>query len=314
MRSSLTFLGGYHLKECAWDGRGPDQRRCILSRRALPTEYVSHAARLQPRSFSSNRVCCHATTGRWELSTYKFPGERSAMMTWLEDCIQAAVKNLHRAPFLQLMSPDCVNRFTFHEVTPAVVHVPQLWRGIAEHVTSLDPEILVLVHPIPLDEEDKAEASIRRAGQQRGNMSRVLSGISSQPLAVREHHLRLQACAQLVQTGMAETQLAGRVGDCCDGDEVSQVVPFNRGHASHGAQQTFHVPGKGCPSNVRFWGVVIQAKSHPSELDGCYVLKTVHSGSADCHCTHYTLTRVCRGEPLAAQLAASWLVQPASQL
>jgi hypothetical protein len=92
-----------------------------------------------------------------------------------------------------------------------------------------------------------------------------------------------------------------------------QAVPFSGGAASYASQQTFHVP-QGCSSNVRFWGVVVQTRSRPSEVDGCYVLKTVHSGSSNCHCTHYTLTRVCRGEPLAAQLAASWLVQPGAQL
>lgn len=53
---------------------------------------------------------------------------------------------------------------------------------------------------------------------------RVLSGIAAQSSYSREHHLRLQACAQLVQNGIAETQLAGKIGDCCDDEEVVSQV------------------------------------------------------------------------------------------
>lgn len=53
----------------------------------------------------------------------------------------------------------------------------------------------------------------------------------------------------------------------------------------------------------------MQARAR-SDAEGCYVLKTVRSRAAasDCTCLHYSLIRVCKGEPLAAQLAASWLV------
>lgn len=46
-----------------------------------------------------------------------------------------------------------------------------------------------------------------------------------------------------------------------------------------------------------------------SDAEGCYVLKTVRSRAAvsDCTCLHFSLIRVCKGEPLAAQLASSWL-------
>lgn len=108
-------------------------------------------------------------------------------------------------------------------LTGGCVHA-QLWRGIAQHVAEVDPEVMVLVHPIPLDEEDRAEASIHRASQDSRASSNVLSGIASQTASAREHHLRLQACAQLVQTGMAQTELAGRVGNCCDGHVTSQVT------------------------------------------------------------------------------------------
>ena len=51
----------------------------------------------------------------------------------------------------------------------------------------------------------------------------------------------------------------------------------------------------------------MQSAEDSTDIQGCYVLKTVLSQSADCQCSHYTLTRVSRGQPLAEQLAASWL-------
>lgn len=60
-------------------------------------------------------------------------------------------------------------------------------------------------------------------------------------------------------------------------------------------------------AHIGYWGVIVQSKL-PSEAQGCYVLKTVHSTSpTDCQCTHFTLTRVSREQPLAEQLSAAWL-------
>ena len=53
--------------------------------------------------------------------------------------------------------------------------------------------------------------------------------------------------------------------------------------------------------------LVSQSAEDSTDVQGCYVLKTVQSQSADCQCSHYTLTRVSKGQPLAEQLTASWL-------
>ena len=87
---------------------------------------------------------------------------------------------------------------------------------------------------------------------------------------------------------------------------VAQVVPFStpgrhgkRGRRSLEEEMNAHID---------YWGVVVQSKM-TSEAQGCYVLKTVHNTNpSDCQCTHFTLTRVSRGEPLADQLSAAWLV------
>jgi hypothetical protein len=52
---------------------------------------------------------------------------------------------------------------------------------------------------------------------------------------------------------------------------------------------------------------VVQSAAHP-QLQGCWLMKTSRSSHAHCHCTHYTCTRVCQGQPLAQQLQDSWLV------
>ena len=60
---------------------------------------------------------------------------------------------------------------------------------------------------------------------------------------------------------------------------------------------------------VEYWGVVVQAQRR-SEAEGCYVLKTVRSRTpgGDCTCVHYSLVSVCKDEPYASQVAASWLI------
>ena len=58
---------------------------------------------------------------------------------------------------------------------------------------------------------------------------------------------------------------------------------------------------------VEYWGVVVQTHWR-SAADGCYVLKTVRSGSGSCSCVHFSLCNVCKGEPYATQMAASWLI------
>ncbi|KAK9819793.1 hypothetical protein WJX72_002450 [[Myrmecia] bisecta] len=169
-------------------------------------------------SFRAPTTCSVATH---ELSTYKFPSRKPEVHQWLESCIQDAVKHLDQAPFLQMVYPDRpFKQLERHSVVQAVVSVPQLWRPIAEHLSHAKPEVVVLVHNLPVA---AAKAN--------------------------------------------------------DGEEQA----------------------------IDFWGVVVQSKLR-SSAEGCYVLKTVRSvDPVGCQCTHYSLTRVCRGEPIAAQLSSAWL-------
>ncbi len=54
----------------------------------------------------------------------------------------------------------------------------------------------------------------------------MLTGIAigKRPDLDSDHHLRLAACARLLATGVARTEFAGRVGDCCDDDEQDDLV------------------------------------------------------------------------------------------
>ncbi|GLI63835.1 hypothetical protein VaNZ11_006938 [Volvox africanus] len=130
--------------------------------------------------------------------------------------------------------------------------------------------------------------------------------------------------------------LAGRVGSCCDsnfdparnaltepstsGDHqglhpsrlspdsaasLAAVLPSSRTDAAPS--------GPICDAGpTQYYGLVVQG-SCTSDADGCWVLKTTRSDSPGsprlCSCTHFSLTRVCQGQPLYTQLRDAWLVR-----
>ena len=111
-----------------------------------------------------------------------------------------------------------------------------------------------------------------------------------------------------------ESALEGEVGDCCGG----------QGHGGHSSGQPSqrssggHAHAERSSLSTAYYGLVVQS-AQPCDTDGCFVLKlesarTASSAAADtgalgsCRCTHYTLTRVCHGQPLAQQLRDAWLV------
>ena len=79
------------------------------------------------------------------------------------------------------------------------------------------------------------------------------------------------------------------------------------------------LPIGGAPSAAPvsgYWGVVVQSKHHTG-TEGCYLLRAVRQttqaehvdgGGGGCHCTHFSLTRVCQGEHVERQFINSWLV------
>ena len=175
----------------------------------------------------------------------------------------------------------------------------------------------MLVHPLAHAGATASAATTSTSARRGGDLP--LAGLTS-PSHAHDHHLRLSDTSKLLDAGLATAELAGRVGEpCCDDEEEeaaaapapsSSTSDFN--HPPHAASAA--EPG------VAYYGVVVlggqkaQKRAGNGETGsnsadaGCYVLKTVRSPSAcGCACVYFTLTRVTRGEPLASQLASSWL-------
>eukprot|EP00192_Tetraselmis_astigmatica_P020629 CAMPEP_0117677096 /NCGR_PEP_ID=MMETSP0804-20121206/16559_1 /TAXON_ID=1074897 /ORGANISM="Tetraselmis astigmatica, Strain CCMP880" /LENGTH=281 /DNA_ID=CAMNT_0005486349 /DNA_START=240 /DNA_END=1082 /DNA_ORIENTATION=- len=82
----------------------------------------------------------------------------------------------------------------------------------------------------------------------------------------------------------------GSIGDCDTAEE--------EGH--------HECPGTPCTkcSVTKYWGMVIQ--SPDGGPSGCFLLKTTQNVGAGCSCTHFSLTRICQGVPLAQQFVDAW--------
>ncbi len=110
------------------------------------------------------------------------------------------------------------------------------------------------------------------------------------------------------------------MGDCCGGEGhdphssaggvAAGQPPLHGGAGSSAAE--------GSSLRTAYYGLVVQS-TQPCDTDGCFVLKLESARAASgasggagspgsCRCTHYTLTRVCHGQPLAQQLRDAWLV------
>lgn len=246
------------------------------------------------------KLSCQAwTLDTLPLSNYKFPVIPSGVVepTPLEAAVRDAVKNLEQAPFLQVRQGRSTSH---HAVDNTVVNAPQLWGSIAEHLTRRKADLVLLVHRL----EDPAPDRISRTVP---CTSSVMTGITSatQPPC-------LETFEELLRTGTAHAEYSGKVGDCCDEEVVSQVVPFTRTahrHSPHSHQHSisFQSSRGGGKERTSYWGVVLQSKTSSGD-SGCYILKTLHTGVGDCTCVHWTLTRVCRGASLFDQVNSAWLV------
>lgn len=191
-----------------------------------------------------------------------------------------------------------------------IISSPQLWPAIAKQFFAEVPEIVALCQPIA---NPSSCACLSPTSSVDGSDHCDAPPSSSFPATPTQ---LLQCNAALRQMGMAADLLAGQVGDCCD-DEA-----FGAGHgAGHFDIERLSAPkptepgvhsdhsGTSDEQSVRYFGMVVQSRVQ-SSVEGCYLLKTVQNRAkaGGCHCTHYSLTRVCRGESLHQQLQNSWLV------
>ncbi len=183
----------------------------------------------------------------------------------------------------------------------------QLWHGIAEHLSSSKPEILILLHQLP-PVEDEHKSTITN-GQWSSHTDSMFTGMASHEAL---NQSRLKYCSMLLRDGIAEGVLAGKVGDCCEGDVQNQILPFSRQQHSqtnwdqHKNQQHRHTDSD--EQLVDFWGLIVQSKVR-SDAEGAYVLKTVrNSNPVGCQCTHYSLMRVCKGDLVKTHMSSAWLL------
>ena len=114
----------------------------VLHARQLTTVFLditrtlsSQAQQVRPdlyahnNSFSSNIVadvlslrrsvtCSSSSTStKQPLSVYKWPQRRTTVLDWLDQCVQDAVRQLDRAPFVQLMYSERADPLETHHVS-----------------------------------------------------------------------------------------------------------------------------------------------------------------------------------------------------
>lgn len=195
-----------------------------------------------------------------------------------------AVKHLDSAPFLSLVWPGAGTYLERHRVAAELIHTPQLWQAVAQHLSKKQPEVVLFLHRINVEEVSTDKPCYFESLRQ-SHTERLFTGMAA-------HNVLNQDCLQRMQPASRQHPqlISGRVGDCCDDEDEQHSYPRQQ------EQLEDH------------WGLVVQSR-HGIDIEGCYVLKTTRNANpVDCQCTYYTLTKVCKGQPLAAQLSSAWLV------
>lgn len=223
--------------------------------------------------------------------------------------------------------------FSSYHIPEGVVSAPELWQGVAETLSSDSPDAVILVQRVDPhgDDDDKTMTTAAVDEHEEEEPCSCTTG-DIQRLNSTEIKTHVEdACRKLLASGMAESILSGKVGDCCDGphEDLPASPPSSSARSSVPPPQSsilpFAVSGKNQhrlavranasgPRNQRqssgsgYWGVVVQSRRHMG-VEGCYLLKAVRSdASTGCSCTHFSLTRVCQGDNLEKQFVKSWLV------
>ena len=175
---------------------------------------------------------------------------------------------------------------------------------MAEHLSGSQPDVLLLLHQLPPEPD-----TVRSEQTELWPTEDMFTGMAAHQAL---NQSRLKYCSMLLRDGIAEGVMAGKVGDCCDGEAQAEVLPFDKQrHAQtkwDQQQPASHDSGKYSLHNsqlVDFWGVVVQSR-YRSDAEGAYFLKTVRNANpVECQCTHYSLMRIGRGD---SKQAVSWLL------
>lgn len=279
-----------------------------------------------------------------ELATYRLPHHstvgHSSAAPWFAAAVTEVVKHLHTSPFLQLVRFATASdplaafkepKFSSFSVPETVVKAPELWNSIAESVTADTADVVILVQRV--DPHGTGAIDITTGAPTAAATHPVDDSLKA--------HVE-EACQKLVASGIGESILQGKVGECCEHQAGSSstsstssistagIVPFSSSHRStsslsataRGASVKVKALGVGDCTGASssstplsgYWGVVVQSKHHTG-AEGCYLLRAVRqvcppveSDDHGCTCTHYSLTKVCKGEHMERQFIDSWLV------
>jgi hypothetical protein len=202
---------------------------------------------------------------------------------WFEAMVQMVVKQLNGTPFLLRARSQGQLRLSYVPLNPE--ELAKGWDHIQQRhlATSSADDAVILVHPVPSDQQPCAVQVV--------NQGQACNGCPhTQPGA---------------ETLQQQELLHGKFGDCCS--EHSDTSTHQHKHSNGKSRD------EGKDSVLAYYGLVVQTSNAADPLQGCYLLKTMQvkqqSGSAGgCHCTHYSLTRVCKGPSLQQQYQAAWLV------
>ena len=205
----------------------------------------------------------------------------------------------------------------------------QLWQGSAQHVSQASPDVVLLVQRVSPHAADSPQGAMDAANaaaqqqhhQQHAQQQHMQQQTGSPPGSPRSPRTMAaeEACRRLVTTGLADSILQGKVGNCCDGSGHAHDHPHSHAAASEAEQRpTAAAPGaavarplplpaivpfaparrtvraaalpgeaparsktrSACQQSAAYWGVVVQSRSGlHTGTEGCYLLRTVRSES-----------------------------------
>lgn len=242
--------------------------------RSCPRAPSSSPLRAVPRPRTAQRrsALCRPSS---DLATYRLPHHSSvghhAAAPWFQRAIKEAVTHLQDAPFLQLVQFNGDSTGTC--ATMKSFGVPDVAVNTPELWASISEAVTA----------DTADVVLL---VQRVDDSKKVS-LSSKKLA---------------SSGISQSVFQGKVGDCCEKEGHLYKESSRRVVKVHALPP----PEVGKPLSG-YWGVVVQSKRHTG-AEGCYLLKAVkETVDGTCSCTHFSLTRICRGENVESQFIKSWL-------
>ncbi|KAF6265143.1 hypothetical protein COO60DRAFT_1117534 [Scenedesmus sp. NREL 46B-D3] len=221
---------------------------------------------------------------------------------WFEAMVQTVVKQLDGAPFILKVTSRPVLQMQLVRLDPA--ELSQGWEQVqrkhliqqatAAGAAEAAYDAVILVHPVQSEQQPCVVSQVQ--GPACNHCPH--SSSSSQGAATCSY-----------DQFEADELMSGHFGDCCNGEGHTQ----HQQQHQHDSRPRRHSSSSSSESKLAYYGLVVQCKDVLDTLQGCYLLKTMqlsqhHGGGAGCHCTHYSLNRVCQGPSLQQQFQAAWLV------